>query len=194
MASPARLTGFLLLAALLGWALWEARWTPALPAPPDSVAQPDATPLAAPLAFAPLSDYPATLSRPLFFAGRRAPGQATGDTPDATGDGTAPTPTGGTSRLSLSAVIEEGDQRSALLSVPGQGPATRVRVGEQIGGWRLVGIADDGVTVEADGRREQIPLRHFGAGTVRVTPTPSAPPQPRLFRPAAGGGGAVTPE
>lgn len=195
MVSPARIVGLTLLIGLLGWAIWETLWTPQPVPPLDAATESAPPPITPPQQFAPLSDYHVTLERPLFSSDRRPPGEAMADA-DATADGAQPVIPGNTSRLSLSAIIEEHGKRSALLTVPGQAVSTRVQEGESIGGWRLVKIAEDGVTVEANGKREELPLRSFGAatpptavkaGTARPRPR-SRPPHTRVF------GGTANPE
>lgn len=197
MISPLRAIGLLSLAVLLGWTLWESRWQPTLPAAPEMVdtAAPEAPTPAAPAP--PLSDYGATLERPLFFPGRRFPSTTTAATPAASGPAPAAAPRA--ARPSLSAVIEEHGERSALLTAPGQATSTRLRPGEQLGGWKLVSIDDDGVTVEQDGRREKIPLRSYGDAPAPPPAKPAAPrppaPQPlRFIRHGIGNGGNAPPE
>lgn len=185
MASPAQVIGAVSLAALLGWALWEAAWKPALPPAPEPVSGSDAVTVAPTPPVTPLGDYLITLQRPLFFPGRRAPGEEPGDSPTATA-GPAAISRGGSALPSLSAVIEEGGQRSALLTAPGQAVGTRLRPGEELGGWRLVSIADDSVTVESNGRREQIPLRRYGNAPPPAAARPASTLKPRFARQRAG--------
>lgn len=173
--SGPRLIGLSTLTALLAWAAWEARWQPAPEPPPPPAGEHATTAPLEPLQFAPLSDYPVTLERPLFYADRHLPNAATPADEDepaaAMLDTAAATP-----RLALSAIIVEDGLRSALLAMPGQPTSTRVREGESLGGWRLVEIGDDAVTVEADGRREQIPLHDYGTAPP-LPPRRAAPPR-----------------
>lgn len=177
MASPARLIGLVSLTALLAWALWEASWQPQLPTAPGPVSAADAVAGAPTAPVTPLGDYAVTLQRPLFYPGRRVPSDSSADAPSAA----ATTPVGRASNPlpSLSAVIEEGERRSALLTLPGQATSTRLSPGEELGGWRLVRIEDDSVTVESNGRREQIPLRRYGSA---AGPTPIRPANNRAPR------------
>ena len=187
MVSPVRIAGLILLIALLGWAVWEVQWTPQPVPLPDTTT--DAAPAspAPPREFAPISDYRITLERPLFYPGRQSPNGAVASATDESDDAPPLTPTGGP-RLTLSAVIEENGKRSALLAAPGQATSTRVQEGERIGDWRLVSIAEDSVTLESNGRREQLPLRNFGAAP--FPPASSIPPprRPRPQRPRRGAG------
>ena len=192
MASPARIVGLALLLALLGWAVWETKWTPQPAALPDAAAEATPLPATPPQQFAPLSDYRITLERPLFFPGRRLPGETAAATEAMPGAGRPVTP-GSAPRLTLSAVIEENGKRSALLTVPGQAASTRVQEGESIGGWRLVSIADDSVTVEANGKSEQLPLRDYGAAP-SAPPVRAALPRTQLARPSGGASNARQPE
>ena len=175
MIRLSRLAGMASLVALLGWAAWESRWQPQPePAPAVSDATVAATP-ATPLRFAPLSDYPVTLERPLFFPGRVLPTGTAAVT--AADDEDAPPPViGGAARPSLKAVIIDKGQRSALLQLPGQPDSVRLRAGESAGGWRLVAIGDDEVTIESGGKREQLPLRDFSHAPA---PRPQ-PPRPGM--------------
>lgn len=173
MVKTTTLAGLLSLTALTAWATWEAQWQP-VPArpitpgrtPPSSLQMP-------PSPVTPLSDYHATLQRPLFFADRSLPSPEA-DTHAETGHEHAPA-TGATARLSLKAVIIEGDQRSALLLQPGKTGSTQVREGEHIAGWRLVSIEEGVVTLESNGTREQLPLRHYGAAAQRPAAAPTRP-------------------
>jgi general secretion pathway protein N len=173
-----RLLGIALLAGLLAWSGWEARWQPQPePAPAKTALQPAAGALAPP-EFAPLGDFTVTLQRPLFYEDRRLPSAAQAAPED---QAELPTqPTGVSRLLAVTAIIVEDGQRSALLSVPGETGSIRLREGESAGGWRLVEIGEDQVTVEANGRLEQIPLRDYGAAPV---PAPQAQQRPLPRRP-----------
>lgn len=170
-----RLLGIATLAGLLVWTGWEARWQPQPePAPDETALQPAAGALA-PLEFAPLSDFAVTLQRPLFYEDRRLPSAAEAAPED---NAELPSqPTGIARLLAVTAIIVEDGQRSALLSVPGESGSIRLREGESAGGWRLVEIGEDQVTIEANGRREQVPLRDYGAAP--VPPPPAQRPLPR---------------
>lgn len=184
MASPARLIGLVSLIALLAWTVREASWspqplpTPTAPDTPAAVTMPNEAGFAAPL-----SDYGTTLSRPLFYANRQPPvaDGATEETPGTPAGHTA----GQAPRLSLSAVIVEDGQRSALLSAPGQATSTRLREGDSLAGWRLVTIAEDRVTVESDGRQEELLLRRFDSAP---PPPPPQANQPTVRPPRVTGG------
>lgn len=193
MTSPARLSGLALLAALLAWAVWEARWTPGLPPPPEPVAGQDIAPAPPAPPAQPLADYPVTLARPLFYPGRHLPDAAPEQL--AGGDRPGPVVARQATRPTLTAVIEEHGERSALLIVPGQVTSTRLRPGESLGEWRLVSIDEESVTVEHDGRREEIPLRRFDAAPPppRQT-TPQPPARPRFIRPQTGNNAGSRPE
>lgn len=187
MASPAQLFGMASLALLLGWATWEASWKPgSLPPPQSAELLPSLTPMT-PLRFGALSDYPATLERPLFFPDRRLPGAEQTTAAAESDTAIAPRVVTG-ARPTLRAVIVEGEQRSALLQQPGELTSTRVRIGERIGDWRLIDIEQDGVTLELDGRRQELPLREFDPAP--AVSTPSAPARQHRL---SGGVTPVTP-
>lgn len=175
------------LLALLGWAAWESRWTPSprtLAAAPAQAAPPAPPPAPAPPP--PLGDYHATLERPLFFADRRLPADG-GTVTDASPTVTAAT--GNASRLTLTAIVEEDGEHTALLGAPGLATSVRAREGDTVAGWRLDEITDDSVTVSADGRQETLPLRHFDKVTAppprRPTGAPIRPPALPPARPPA---------
>ncbi len=176
MSSPLHAIGLGLLLLTLGWAGWELAWSPApLPAPevdtlPDVGPAPDTSRLTRPL-----SDYGTTLARPLFYAGRTTPSQATESAPGTPQTTSAPTPANNVPRLSLSAVIVEQGERSALLVAPGQATSTRLKVGDELAGWRLIRVDDDSVTISANGREQVLPLRDFGAAP--PPPQSNTPPQ-----------------
>jgi general secretion pathway protein N len=163
------------LLGLLGWAAWEASWEPHPEPPPQAeIATAEASSLE-PLAFAPLSDYGLTLERPVFYEDRRLP-ETTEAEPADNVEPTAQLTSSG--RLRLSAIIVENGQPSALLSIPGEPRSLRLREGESAGGWRLIEIHEDRVTVESNGRTEDIELHDFA-----VAPAPAPPPRRPPRRP-----------
>lgn len=184
MTSPARLFGLILLAALSIWALWELLWSPTpLPAPQAAELRATEVAPADRGLTKPLTDYTATLVRPLFFAGRTPPPAEPASTAGAGADATSPpAATANATRLSLSAVIVEHGERSALLIAAGQASSTRLKVGDTLAGWRLVSIEDDRVTVSSNGRDQALLLRQFDAAPIRPTQVPRAPRAPGGFR------------
>lgn len=162
------------LFALLGWAVWESRWSPSPQAMPPAAGQTTMPPRPpAPASPAPLSEYQATLERPLFYPDRRLPAGDSG----ASDSDLAPSPAPGNgSRLTLTAIVEENGEHTALLGAPGLATSARARTGDTVAGWRVEQITDDSVTVSLDGRQETLPLRHFDVVTTPPHRRPLAPP------------------
>ena len=61
-----------------------------------------------------------------------------------------------TSALALMGTLLLGDERVALMALPGDPAYTSLRVGETIGGWQVVEIDRKSVVVEATGRRRNV--------------------------------------
>lgn len=183
MSRIARPVGWLLVLLAGGWLAFEAtRSPPSLPdpVPAGEPAAPELPELApdAPL----LSEFKATLDRPLFSQDRR-PDRSTpaqdGKSDPATGSDAA-------TDVRLSAVIVDTDGRSALLSTPQQIQAQRVPLGGTIGGWRVEEIRDDAVVLRSGSRQVEVALRTFGPVRApvpeRVEPAPPRRPKPALLR------------
>lgn len=173
MSVLARPLGWILVLLAGGWLAFEAtRPPPSLPDPLPAAepAVPELPQLApdAPL----ISEFKATLDRPLFSQDRRPEAVASGQ------DGRADIPAGPESAadVRLSAVIVDSDGRSALLSTPQQIQAVRVPLGGTIAGWRVEEIRDDAVLLRSGSRQVEVALRMFG---------PARPPAPEQVEPAA---------
>lgn len=193
MAKPVRILGVMLLMALLGWIAWEAQWRPQ--AMPLSAAMTELAPMPVTPTpqFATLSDYRMTLERPLFYPDRRPPvAPMSSDPAIASNAPGQPVNQDHSPRPNLTAIIEEHGNRTALLALPGQAVSTRLKEGEQLDNWLLVSIDDSTVTVENNGKREQLSLRSFG----NAPPPPAAPVatnnRPRPQQPRFNGGAQNT--
>jgi hypothetical protein len=160
------------LILLLAWAGWEARWQPQPEPPPPDLAEQDTPASLAPLTFPAVSDFQATLEQPLFYEDRRLPEAVE---PEGSSEPAAEAGSARAARLALTAIIIEDGERSALVSVPGEAASLRLRVGDTAGGWRLIAIGESEITVEADGRQQQIALRDFGAAPMPVPERRAAP-------------------
>ena len=169
----------LLVTAILfaSWYLFELMRTPAAPPtlnpeenPPDNLTVPKLT-----LDIPSLSEFKATLDRPLFSESRRP---AEPETDDETGDTPEQTPKEAVP-VRLSAVIIEQDEKSALLEETKSRTSKRVREGEAFEGWTLVEVREDAVVLVSGGKRSEVELRNFD-----VPPPPVRPRRP-LRRPAS---------
>ncbi len=183
MSALARPLGWLLVLLAGGWLAFEAmRPPPALP-DPVTAAEPAFPELPDLAADAPLlSEFKATLERPLFSPERRpdrnGPAQE-GESEAVVGLDAAP-------GLRLSAVIVDADGRSALLSTPQAVQAQRVPLGGTIAGWRVEEIRDDAVVLRSGSRQAEVALRTFGPARAPVpSQAQQAPPRrppPALLR------------
>ena len=153
-----------LLAAFLGW-----RWF-------NPVAAPDLEPVSSKGAgngnigelldnmdratrFPPLAAYHAISARPLFFNKRRPPPPYV---PDKTG-GKKPGPPRktGKPRVQLSAIVRVGDQVYALVQGGRSKDSRRVRVNEDIDGWKVVRIDEDRLVLSNGSETETLLLRNY---------------------------------
>ena len=177
MSGVGRPVGWLLVLCAGGWLAFEVMRPP--PGLPDPVAagEPVAPELPAFVAETPLlSEFKATLDRPLFSQDRRP------DRSVAAQDGEVETPSGPDSAagLRLSAVIVDADGRSALFSTPQQIQAQRVPLGGTIAGWRVEEIRDDAVVLRSGSRQAEVALRTFGPARAPVAEQaqPASPRRP----------------
>ncbi len=97
-----------------------------------------------------LEAYSQTRERPLFLSTRRVIAAA----PDNAGDA----PAGLMDRYVFTGVVIAPDQRLVLLRPIGGGGVRRVAEGDVLDGWLIEEIANDFLTIVADGRREVVPL------------------------------------
>jgi hypothetical protein len=165
----------LLGAAVLfaSWYVFELMRTPeAPPSPnPSEIPPSDLTVPKLTLDVPALTEFSATLERPLFSKSRR-PAEPEADdgaekTPEETPKVAAP--------VRLSAVIIEEDEKSAFLEETRSRMSKRVREGEQFEGWTLLEVRDDAVVLESLGKRSEVELRNFEV--------PPPPPKVRPRRP-----------
>lgn len=162
------------------------RWQPPAPIVPvlgESGAQQRATPRAA-------DDYPHTLARPLFNVSRRPPPPAVAGRDGGKRDA----PAVAVDDMRLQALMGDGAGRGvALVSLNGK--PHRVRLGETLGGWRLVSIQGRGARFvraanngESDREARELRLLRPGEPAPAVAPAPAAPaaadaPAPRASSP-----------
>jgi hypothetical protein len=166
-----RYAGLLSAAVLAAWLSYEVTREPAIATTPASAQAGEIDAFEVPdLEVEPpdLLTLRATLERPLFDDDRRP------DEEEVQVDSgpLQPAPVGGPPLVLSAVIVDEEGSRSALLQTPGEKLPKRVLEGEEVGGWRLEEIRDDGVVLTANGRRTEMPLRVF-----------EAPPPPRPARP-----------
>jgi hypothetical protein len=193
VASRWRHLGALTAAGLAAWLAYELSWTPSLPPAPAPAADAALAELPRLEVDAPaLSSLRATLERPLFDDDRRpnAPDAVAASGPESAAAGKLPP-------VRLSAVIVAADgSRTALMQPDGQEQPQRVRKGDQVAGWRIDEISDEGVVLNAGAERLVVPLRVFEPqapkGTTRAPARRPAgdvarrpPPKPAAAEPAA---------
>jgi hypothetical protein len=148
--------------ALAGRALWQGVYEPMPPAPAAPPSIPPATRQdGAAFEAAPLTAFPETLKRPLFFEGRRFPTPRPQPSPAADVQPPPPAtpqvepatqakapndpPTPGTA-LVLRGVITEKGQSRALVSTDTDG-GTWLSAGGKVGGWTIESISADAVSL-----------------------------------------------
>ena len=153
-----------LLAAFLGW-----RWF-------NPIAAPDLEPVSSKGAgdgdigelldrmdrtakFPPLAAYHVISARPLFFSKRRPPPPYV---PEKDG-GRKPGPSRktGKPRVQLSAIVRVGDQVYALVKGGKNKGNRRVRVNEDIDGWKVVRIDEDRLVLSNGSETETLLLRNY---------------------------------
>lgn len=175
MADPARILTIALFAAGLAWATHETL-RDNRPLPPAGTASDAELPqLTLPEQQVPaLESLQATLERPLFNPERRPPAPATQAESEPSPAMTPSAPPA----LTVSAIIVEGSDRSALLTAPGGEQPQRVREGTLVSGWRLIEIHDDSILLQSGTRHLPLPLHTFA-----TPPPPPAPPRPVPPRP-----------
>lgn len=176
MADASRRLLVLMAILFASWYLFELMRTPDAPAsvktdasPPSDLAVPKLT-----MDVPALTEFKATLDRPLFSESRRPADpedeEVAETTPEETPKAAVP--------VRLSAVIIEEDEKSALLEETKSRTYKRVREGEAFEGWTLVEVRDDAVVLVSGGTRSEVELRNF------ETPPPVQPRRPQR-RPGA---------
>ena len=137
-------------AAVVPW-LGGAGGPPPAPVPGTSADADDRPRLdLAALALPGLEAYPQTRERPLFLSTRRVIAAVPGRPTNAAGRIT--------DRYVFTGVVIAPDQRLVLLRPVAGGGVRRVAEGDTLDGWLIEEIANDFLTVVADGKREVVPL------------------------------------
>lgn len=127
--------------------LWAAATGPLVAA--DPAPHPDGHPAAAavsPLATQPLERLSATREQPLFSPTRHPP-------PPPPTVATAPPPPAPPPDVALLAVVMDGDEACAIVRTGAAAQSKRVRIGDDIGGWKVGQIEAQKLVLLLDGRR-----------------------------------------
>ncbi|MBK1641114.1 hypothetical protein CKO12_04340 [Chromatium okenii] len=162
------------LIALLGWQWRE--WPPPAPAP-LAPAVPAPAPAAAPEPIAPAEPldsehYASVVERPLFRPDRKPepPPEAAPNAPAET------VTTAELEALDLTAVVLTPTLLSAWVHDPSQPKPLRLRLGDDLKGWTVEQILEDGVALARDGEVYTLVLRDYSK--LPASPPPAAPPVP----------------
>jgi hypothetical protein len=153
--------------------LWTAAW-PSLAAEqaPQAKINPAAAPVT-PLAAQPLEHFSVTRDRPLFSPTRRPPAP-----PPVTAS--APPPPPPPPDVMLLGVVMDGDDAHALVRTGPAGKILRLRIGDEIGGWKVGQIESRKVVLLLNGRTAKFTM-FSGNGLKRFpnTAAAAAPPNAR---------------
>jgi len=121
-------------------------------ADPGGAAAAAVAPIAMPRVLGALARYAETVERPLFLAGRRAISDA------GLRSAQEPVPRLALGGWQLTGVIIAPARRIALLTPIQGGQTLRLTPGEEIDGWRIETVREDGVTLRAGALVEHLPL------------------------------------
>ncbi|WP_456407143.1 hypothetical protein [Thiolapillus sp.] len=123
--------------------------------------------------FPPRESYQAIADRPLFFSKRRPPPPYV---PAPPGKKPPPKPPRkmGKPRFQLSAVIIVGDKKYALIKGGRQKGSRRVRVGDEVDGWKVTRLDADKLVLSNGGETEELLLRNYKP----VLPVKNVPRKP----------------
>jgi hypothetical protein len=162
------------LALVLGSALMRVR-TQTQPqtrtqttAQTQAQAHPSTTRPASPLAAYPLDRLSATRERPLFSPSRRPPAR-----PPSPIIATAPPPQ--PPKLILFGIVMDSDEARAVVGVGTADKTRRVRIGDDIGGWKVTQIEERQLVLSLDDRSATFTLfsgQHGGPGAAQPLSAP----------------------
>ncbi len=159
----------LLYAGGLGWIALEAQRPSSLPAEEIGAAAAEIPEIQAPLPITTSIDvYDAIVERPLFVASRR-PKQAAAVESTPQPATTRTDDTASIDGIRLSAVFKSSDTLTALVELS-KGVSRSVYRGDQLGGWEVIEILDDRLTLGRRGERQTLKVHEFA----RITPQASA--------------------
>ncbi len=127
--------------------------------------------------FPPQEVYQVIAERPLFFNKRRPPPPYV-PTPPGAKPTIKPPRKVGKPRVQLSAIVIVGEQKYALVRGGRQKGSRRVRVGEEVDGWKVASIGADRLVLSNGGETEELLLRNYRP----VMPVKSVPKPPAVVR------------
>ncbi len=175
--------GWLIFACLVLGAVAVAQWWVWPVQPPSTEVAPEPAESAADNAVArgfvprfqlpPAEDFQEINQRPLFVDGRRLPQPEPEGTPKPAPE-SSPLP----KHLGLTAVLVTEDGASALIVDRNEKKTLSLRQGDELAGWKIVGIQPDRVVLSQGGSSQEMLLRIFD-------PSPPPPPPLRTARSAS---------
>lgn len=125
--------------------------------------------------FPPKEVFQSIADRPLFFNKRRPPPPYV-PAPPGKKPPVRPPRKVGKPRIQLSAVIIIGEQKFALIKGGRQKGSRRLRVGEEVDGWKVTRIDADRLVLTNGAETEELLLRNYNP----VLPVKSAPKKPEI--------------
>lgn len=109
------------------------------------------------LGFAPSEVYPQITQRPVFFKDRRPPAEV-----EVREEKPAPAKVGGHApTLTLKGVVGVGSERFALVSLGNKKAVQRLKLGEEIAGWRVSEIHHDRLVLVGGTEKQDVLLRSY---------------------------------
>jgi len=185
-----------LIALLLGFLAWRWYFPPQAPrVATDAAVEQNGEQIKALLDsmdrvsdFPPQSAYQTIAERPLFFNKRRPPPPYV-PTPPGAKPTIKPPRKVGKPRMQLSAIIVVGKEKYALVKGGRQKGSRRVRVGDEVDGWKVTGIEADRLVLRNGGETEELLLRNYRP----VVPVKSLPKPPVAKKKNAAGKAAPKP-
>jgi hypothetical protein len=121
-----------------------------------------------------LQRYSQFVDRPPFLSTRRAPSEEEPETPQVAIP-VAPPPRADASQLRLTAVIVDGDRRTALVEHM-NGTLFRAMEGTRIENWKVDSVSDDQIQLEANGQQATLMVHRFDEAPPPMSRRPPAPP------------------
>jgi general secretion pathway protein N len=165
-----------LIAVLLWTAAWPSLAAEQAPAPPAPQAKIDpAAAAVSPLAARPLDRFSVTRNRPLFSPTRRPPA------PPPAAAAAPPAPPPPPPDVVLLGVVVDGEDAHAVVRTGGDAQIRRVRIGDEIGGWKVGQIEARKLVLLLNGRMATFVM--FSGKEVKRWPNTTAA-LPNAHRPA----------
>ncbi len=159
------LAAVLSLVGILAWLYFFPVGRPAVPGVENGKEQSDVVEealatLDIATGFMPTEIYPEILARPVFFKERKPPEpyvREPGEKKTVAGSRSADVPP----RLSLSGVVTIGKETFALVRFPGGKSSRRLKMGEEIDGWKVREITPEKLVLIHGSTKHEVPLREY---------------------------------